>query len=340
MKILLYTDLHMCPRSSIVSRWGSEFPLRLENCIATVNWVQQLAEENYCDFIISLGDFFDRPDLTSDTITAATKISWAAQTNYSLVGNHDASVSSLAFNSVNCLKSAGHVIIDTPTKQKFGSVEICFLPYITEADRQPLASYFGPKTSDFRLILSHNDLAGVQMGPVMSRTGFSVQDIEQNCDLFLNGHLHNGLPITEKIINLGNITGKDFSEDARKYNHGAYIFDTSTKKLTFIENPYAFNFYKLNIETEVDLKSLQGLKSNAILSIKCIDTLQDRVRELIAEMPNVIDARVITTRTSDEPTVCDITSFHVDYLAQFVDCCRSVIDNSQILEDELAEICK
>ena len=57
-------------------------------------------------------------------------------------------------------------------------------------------------------------------------------------------------------------------------------------------------------------------------------------------MPNVIDARVITTRTSDEPTVCDITSFHVDYLAQFVDCCRSVIDNSQILEDELAEICK
>ena len=35
-----------------------------------------------------------------------------------------------------------------------------------------------------------------------------------------------------------------------------------------------------------------------------------------------------------------ITDLTVDHLARFVECCKNNIDNSAILEEELAEICK
>ena len=68
MKIMLFADLHMCPRASIINKWGTKYPSRLENCIASVNWVEQKAQELGCEYIISLGDFFDRPDLSSVNI--------------------------------------------------------------------------------------------------------------------------------------------------------------------------------------------------------------------------------------------------------------------------------
>ena len=74
MRILLFTDLHMCPQASIINKWGTKYPKRLENCIETVNWLERKAEELKCDLIISLGDFFDKPDLSSETITACNEI--------------------------------------------------------------------------------------------------------------------------------------------------------------------------------------------------------------------------------------------------------------------------
>ena len=100
MKILLFTDLHMCPRASIINKWGTKYPSRLENCITSLNWVERTAENHKCDYIINLGDFFDKPDLSSETITACNDIEWSNIMHYSLVGNHDASISGL-LNPVN-----------------------------------------------------------------------------------------------------------------------------------------------------------------------------------------------------------------------------------------------
>ena len=61
----------------------------------------ELATEQKCDYVINLGDFFDKPDLSSETITACNEIKWSDIMHYSIVGNHDASTSNLIFNSVN-----------------------------------------------------------------------------------------------------------------------------------------------------------------------------------------------------------------------------------------------
>ena len=75
MRMLIFADLHMCPQASIINKWGTKYPKRLENCIETVNWLERKAEEYNCDYFISLGDFFDKPDLSSETITACNDIS-------------------------------------------------------------------------------------------------------------------------------------------------------------------------------------------------------------------------------------------------------------------------
>jgi hypothetical protein len=178
------------------------------------------------------------------------------------------------------------------------------------------------------------------MGPVVSKTGFGIEEIEANCDIFFNGHLHNGQALTDKVINLGNTTGKDFGENAFVHSHCIAILDTSTMSIEYIENPYAYNFYKIQIDTEADLAVLDTLKNNAVVSVKCNQALVEKARQKIADTPNIIESRVILIRQyeeSAEPTSLDLT---VDHLTRFIECCRASIENSNILEEELSEICK
>jgi DNA repair exonuclease SbcCD nuclease subunit len=339
MKILLFTDLHMCPRASIINKWGTKYPSRLENCIESINWLERKAEELGCDYIINLGDLFDKPDLTSETITACNEIKWADIIHCHLVGNHDASNSSLTFNSVNCLASDNHIIITEPHTLVLNDCDICFLPYVTECDRKPLNEYFGNKVCQ-RVILSHNDISGIQLGPVVSKTGFSLEEIEANCDYWINGHLHNGQAITPKVINLGNLTGKDFGEDALKHSHCIAILDTKTMTISYIENPYAYNFYKIQIDCENDISCLEQLKNQAVVSVKCEQSLVEAVKQKISELDNIIESRIIIVKKYDEVTEATELDLTVDHLARFIECCKATIENSPLLEQELSEICK
>lgn len=343
MKALITADLHFSETSSILKRVGRTYTTRLENCIQTQNWTERLAEELGCDTIIHLGDYFDKPNLTDQEITACKEIQWSKIKHYFIVGNHESGEISLQFSSAKILESSTREIISEAVKLDLGNCELCFLPYISECERKTLTEYFGEKTDIPRIILSHNDIKGIQMGPIVSRLGFEKEEIESSCDLFVNGHLHNGQLLSEVIINLGNITGRDFGEDATRYAHQAAILDTNEFTFKYIENPNAFNFYKLEIMNEEQLKILDTLKNNAVLSIKCLDKLISILREKIETLTNIFEYRVIavkpTIENSDEITV-ETLSANVDHFARFVEFCRANIENSDILEFELAEVCK
>ena len=346
MKLLIFADLHMCPRASIINKWGTKYPARLENCIETVNWLERLAEDYNCEYIVNLGDFFDKPDLSSETITAVQDIQWSSIMHYHLVGNHDASNSSLIFNSVNTLAGGNHTIITEPQMLLLDDCDLLFLPYIVECDRKPLDQYLLDINGKYidaskpRVILSHNDISGIQLGPVVSRTGFTIEELEANASLAIHGHLHNGQNITDKVITLGNITGKDFGEDAFKHSHNVVILDTKTLELAYIENPYAFNFYKIQIESEPDIAQLYKLKTRAVVSIKCDSSLVEKTKQVINDVSNIIESRIIITKKYEEATETTEVDLSVDHLARFIECCRSNIEASTLLEEELAEICK
>ena len=342
MKILLFGDAHFCARSSIINKFGFKYSIRLENQIQTFCWVKEQALKNNCDMVVGLGDFFNSSQLNDMEITAAKELQFADIPTYFLVGNHESSVQGLTLSSTKLLECSNRTVISEPFSICLDNTEICLLPYITECERKSLSEYFGKRSSNCkRVILSHNDIKGINYCAVVSSSGFAISDIEDTCDLYINAHIHNGQQITDKLYNIGNITGQNFSEDAFKYSHNIIILDTDTLTLEFIENPYAYNFYKLQIDSVEDLAVFNTLKNQAVLSIKCEQTLIEKVKKVIEKFSEkIVEFRIIGVRkyeTAAEPTELDLS---VDHLARFVECCKASLENSNILDEELSEICK
>jgi hypothetical protein len=65
------------------------------------------------------------------------------------------------------------------------------------------------------------------------------------------------------------------------------------------------------------------------------------VKEKLGTLDNVVESRIILTRnyeeSSDEQIELDLS---VDHLARFIECCKTNIENTTLLDEELSEICK
>lgn len=351
MKVAICGDIHISKTSSILKSRGDKYSTRIENCIKSINWFEQIAKEYNCELEVYLGDTFDKPNLDDEILTAIKDIKWNELTKYFIVGNHESSVNGLEYNSVKSLESAdiwksnSRYVIAKPDTLTLDleRTQLHFIPYVIETDRQPIKEYLYnyDNTCDRHIIFSHNDIKGIQMGPVVSKVGFDIKEIEDNCDMFINGHLHNGEKVTDKIINLGILTGQNFGENANMYKHEIMILDTDTLNYELIENPYAFNFYNIEINNTLEITKLGGLKSNAIVSIKCNIELLDAVKETLQELHNIIQYRITTFRVNkDINEVEKVEDFSVDYLEKFKEFCLLSIGNNEIVNQELCEVIK
>lgn len=348
MKVLLYTDVHFCTYSSIVRNRGSKYSVRLENLIRSVNWAENLADEENCDFIICLGDFFDKPELTAEELTALKDIKWSTIPHKFIVGNHEMASNDLTYNSMNALSKIG-TVIDKPDFDVGFGYRLVYLPYVLNSNRKSISDYISEmydkelnmwETQEYKstIILSHNDISGLRYGKYMSTSGFDINDIDNNCDLFINGHLHNQQQVTDKILNLGNLTGQNFSEDAEKYSHCAAILDTDTLKINLINNPHALNFYKFDILSESDFYKFDKCKDNSVISIRTYQSLSDKLKVYLSNLNTIINYRLITI-----PEVIKIDKSEsinqlitTDHIKQFKDYILENIENSTILNDELS----
>ena len=332
MLVAIYSDNHFCKYSSIVRKNTDRFTLRLENQIKTLQWVEDTATQEGCSQIICGGDFFNDPFIDAQEITALKEINFNPDIEHIYIaGNHEMGMHNNSFSSCNILSLI-------PNNKVYTQPEDCggyfVLPYILENDRQPLNNYL---KSHHKVIISHNDIAGIQMGKFISTAGFSIEEIEDNCDLFINGHIHNGQEITNKIINIGNITGQNFSEDANKYSHHLIILDTDTLQYRYIDNPYAFNFYKF--DSYVDITK-ELLKDNAVISIKCPLDKVNNVKELLNSYPNVIEYRVLTELNDVKEVEEDEYDLSLNHLEEFINYCVDKLGDSDLVKNELNEVCK
>lgn len=349
MLICIYADNHWSSYSSIVRSRGKKYSTRLENQIASLNWVEDLAEKRGCEKIVSLGDFFDKSELNSEEITALSDIGWHQDVPHVLiVGNHEISVGNSEYSTSHALGLLNKVdIISEPySEQLDANCELCYLPYMTDAGNKTINDYFGERTKT-RIVFSHNDIAGVQFGMYVSKDGIQVDSIEKDCDLFLNGHLHNKSDICTHAYNVGNITGQNFSEDALACTHCAVILDTETLKCEYVENPYAFNFYKFDF-TACDKscmdKCLSKLTKTSVVSIRVNDVDGDYVKSLINKEhhTNIIESRVVINFTKKEDTFDDKEQFlaQLDHIQQFHDFVLTNIGNDDVIKEELNILCK
>ena len=344
MKLLIVGDIHWSTYSSIVRSRGKHFSTRLEYLIKSLSWVEKISTEYGCEEEIFLGDTFDKENLTAEELTALSEVEWnhTSRLKHFIVGNHESGISSLVYNSTQALYRLG-AVEDVPYLYPLDDkTEILFLPYIVEDNRRPLKEYLEDRDTSKKLIVfSHNDIKDFQMGMFISKTGFSMDEIGRLSDIYINGHLHNGSWISDKILNLGVLCGQNFSEDAFKYEHHIAILDTDTLKVEFIENPYALNFYKIDIEKESDLKVLDRIKDNAVISIKCLETLKESLMKKLENNSKIVTYKVIYTRERTDVEVEDTIDLGSnDHLKQFKDFIIELLGNTDVVKEELMEVCK
>lgn len=343
MKILLYSDNHFCSYSSIIRERGKTFSLRLENQIQSLNWVERLSEENGCDMEICLGDFFDKETLNSEEISALRSVNWNKKEKHFIVGNHEMGSSDLTYNSTNVLSSIG-TVHSKPYVLRFDSwvVDFIIIPYVLESNRMSLQEHismayanssYSEQTNNYKVILTHNDISGVRYGGFESRVGFPISEIDQCCNLFIDGHIHNQSGFGNRCLILGNLTGLNFSEDATKYKHSAYILDTVGLKIEEFENPYAFNFYKL--ET-YNVEILNSFKKNSIVSIKVPQSDVENVRDSLRNNPNVVKFRVNIIPEREQTTHSITGLVAKDHIVQFKEYIMQTLGDSKILCEELS----
>lgn len=346
MKVLIHSDCHWSENSSIVRSKGEKYSTRLENLICSVNWVEQLAWAQECDCIICCGDFFDSSVLNAMELSALQEIRWAPLSHLFLTGNHETNVSSLEYSTTDLFKLCPNVVVLNTPQQYFidgTSVEFCFLPYILERDRKSIKEYFGDQTCN-RIIFSHNDLKDVQYGSFLSTEGFELEDIENNCNLYFNGHIHHCCNVTSKIINVGNLTGQNFTEDATKYTHCAIILDTETLQYKFYQNPYSFKFYKLDLTScttkEELIKHFNQLNYNAVVTVTVPEKLTSEARELLDQLKqnHIQEYRLLVQRECAVDSIDAISVNTTDHLKQFEDYVLSEIGASDIIKDELSRV--
>lgn len=355
MKILLYTDNHYSKKTSVINWQGSKYSARIENQILSLNWVEQLAVDNDCDSVICLGDFFDKPVLDDEEISGLKEIRWSNITHFFLVGNHESTVMDLRYSATNILSNnINRFIIDQPFYIQRNDFYLVFIPYYLPDELKPIEEYLnlvGLKDVDKNkvIILSHNDICGIDfIAGIKSTSGFTLGDIENNCNLFLNGHIHSREKFCKNGYNIGNLTGKNFTEDSFKHPHGATILNIENGKATleFVENPYAFNFYTLNIIEDKDFNQLDEIKNNSIVRIHCSLNLRERLMEQINNDKRIIKSTIfdlsgekVKTNLEEDLDLTEITA--ESYMVKFRNFC---LNHSEKVDDlfmnELEEILK
>lgn len=313
----------------------------------SVNWVEQLAWNTGCQCIVCCGDFFDSSVINSEEASALKEIRWAPMSHLFLTGNHETNVSSLEFSTLDLFKLCPDAeVINTPQQYFIDntSVEFCFLPYVLERDRKTIQEYFGPKTCN-RIIFSHNDLKNVQYGAFLSTEGFEIDDIENNSDLCFNGHIHHCCTVTSKIVNVGNLTGQNFTEDATKFQHCAIVLDTETLDYKFYQNLYAFKFYKLDAtmckSKEELVRVFNQLNTNAVATIHINHDMVDLARSILDYLKDegTVETYKLLIKYDNSltsETVQELSS--VDHLQQFESYVYSEIGTSDIIKEELRKI--
>ena len=337
MKIGIIGDVHWSKYSSIVRTRGKKYSERLENCIKSINWAEKITQG--CDKIIYVGDFFDSSELNSEELTALKELVWNDSPHIFLVGNHELGLNDLSFSSAHLFDfRGGRVTIDKPCCTCFGNTEICYLPYIVNNSGNIEDYLTKPSDNYKRIIFSHNDIAGIQLGKYVSQSGFSIENIEANCDLFINGHLHNGNIIGDKIINIGNLTGQNFNENAFNYSHHIGILDTDTLTYELYDNPYAFNFYKL--DTTVTPVDLTKLKSNSILTIKVSEENYDHYKTQVTNCDNIITSRFIIVSSNSNEVNNNQELISVNHLDKFKSYVIDVLGSTDLVLEELEEVLK
>lgn len=323
MKILVIADNHYCEKSSVINGRKGKYSDRIQNQIETFKWVESFGLP-----VIHLGDFFDKSILKAEEVQAfeeEIKPHLRPDSTY-LLGNHEYN------GDFDLLNPLGTMLIRSPLETTLDAkLKVLFLPFnSTEEDIK----------GDYDIIFGHIGLKDIPFGA----KGFDFEVINKHCKMFLNGHLHNRFYLGENKWNIGSLTAQNFSDDCIDYRKGAVILDTDTLTLEFVENPYAFNFFKFTwadylnkYQKDADLATAISSPTSCI-SLSCKEgekakILESKVFEKVYYLRISEETARAAKKEEDEQAVSSI-----DHIGKFRKSFIDKVGESPMVLEELGEI--
>lgn len=216
------------------------FPYLKENGITTVVQLGDLFDRrkyiNFNSLYLCRKYFFDK--LRENNITFIT-----------LLGNHDVAYkNTLEVNSSQLLLNEydNITVYDSFSTINFGDIDVDIIPWLCDDNQDEIISQI--KKSRSQICFGHFEIAGFEM----DRGNICLDGLDSKTldryDIVLTGHFHHK-------SSDGTITyvGTPYEMTWADYNdpRGFHIFDTSTRELEFIQNPYKM-FYKLNYKDDLE----------------------------------------------------------------------------------------
>ena len=243
MKIAFVTDTHFGARNDAAS-----FLEYFSNFFDNIFF--PYLDEHKIDTVIHLGDIVDRRkfiNFNTLNVLKSTFLEPIRERNidfHCIIGNHDIPYRNT--NKINALKELyeGTNVPNIqyywePVEKTFGGCDMLFLPWINKENyEQSLAAVNETKA---QVCLGHLEIQGFEMLRGVKNDHGLSRDIFNRFELVCSGHFHHKSH-DSNIHYLGSPYEIFWSD----YNalRGFHIFDTVTRELEFIRNPYRI-FHKL-----------------------------------------------------------------------------------------------
>ena len=324
MKIVLITDTH----------WG----VRNDNVAFLDNNKKFLDElffpyidQHEIDTIIHLGDLVDRRKYININTAKRLREDFLeplASRGIRLdiiCGNHDTYFKNT--NNVNALNEIARAydklnVFTEPVVINHDGLDILYLPWICDENRKQTLELIG--NANAQIAMGHLELAGFEMyrGSMVSH-GDDVH-IFDKFDLVMSGHYHHR-STNGHIFYLGNhaeFTWSDYDDPK-----GFHIFNTNTRELTFVRNPYTmfdkvwYNDAEQSVEVDCSkykgkfLKVIVTNKNDPYSFDKFIEKLQKAALDIqIVEDHLNMNLENDTDIVKEAESTIDIFKHHIDQL--------------------------
>lgn len=266
MKVAIITDQHFGARNDSIA--FLDFYEKFYD-----NTFFPALDANGINTVLVLGDTFDRRKYVNFyALDRAKKMFFDKLEErgirvHMLAGNHDTYFKNT--NDVNSpdllLREYSNIdVIDSPETIVIDGTSICMMPWICPENYQ--ASLDEMKTTKAEICMGHFEIAGFSMYRGMESHDGMDKSIFDKFDMVFSGHYHHRSD-DGHIYYLGNpyeLTWQDFNDP-----RGFHLFDTATRRLNFIANPYTM-FARIEYDD----------KENEPIEIDALD-LKDKYVKLI-----------------------------------------------------------
>ena len=236
MKIALITDTHWGVRNDNIA-----FMDNSKKFLDTIFF--PYLDANNIRTVVHLGDLVDRrkyinmQTATRLRIDFLDKLANRGLDVHMIAGNHDT-----YFKNTNRINALHELVVgkydfkiydQLPFEWDFDGTKVLILPWICDENRE--ASLHAIRNTPAQIVMGHLELQGFEMfrGSIVSHG--DDPSLFDRFDTVMSGHYHHRSS-RGNIHYLGShaeFTWSDYSDP-----RGFHIFDTETRNLTFVENPY------------------------------------------------------------------------------------------------------